>query len=88
MGRGPACLGQRDEEASANWETPHLLRKCEPVLKRAAMEGSLKSNLSLFLQQGSGCEDRGNPFSQSVAPSGQPLPVCPCCLICWSLTLK
>lgn len=52
------------------------------------MERSSKSNLSLFPQQGSSREDRGNPFSQSVAPRGQLLPECSCGLICWSLTLK
>lgn len=55
----------------------------ELVLKRAARERSLKSNLRLFPQQRSSREDGGNPFSQSVAPSDLLLPVCPCRLICW-----
>ena len=52
------------------------------------MERASKSNLSLFPRQGSSREDRGNPFSQSVAPHGQLLPGGSCGLICWSRTLK
>lgn len=58
MGRGPICLRQRNKEALANQETRHLLWKWELVLSRAAVEHSLKSNLTLFPQHRASREDR------------------------------